>query len=270
MVTSGSGHRMNLLKWLYRQTQRSGKSPGAYCLSEEIGEEMFDYNSKEWQRKRNMILKRDGYACQLSKREGIRAEADTVHHIFPVREYPQYALCTWNLISLSRAMHNTLHDRDTDELTEEGMALLRETALRQGIDLMDEGVTLVIGKPGTGKTTWAKKHMTVSTLVYDLDYIAAAFRLEAGTTNNKQARWMANDLLQGFVIKASTYASHVIIIRTAPSVKELDAIQPERIIFLTKEHRKSEINIPDFDMKLAKIKLWASDNNVPIKTSPPV
>ena len=231
---------------------------------------MFDYKSKKWERKRRFILKRDGYVCQLSKREGMIVEADTVHHIFPVRDYPEYAYCNWNLISLSRAVHNTLHDRDTDELTEEGMALLRATALKQGIDLMDEGVTLVIGKPGTGKTTWAKKHMTASTLVYDLDYIAAAFRLEAGTTKHKQARWMANDLLQGFIIKATTYADHVIVIRTAPSIKELDAIQPDRILILTKEYQKSEINLPDFDMKLAKIKLWASDNNVQINMPPPV
>ena len=231
---------------------------------------MFDYHSDDWKRKRNFILKRDGYQCQLSKREGLRVEADTVHHIFPVKEYPEYAMCTWNLISLSRSAHNILHDRDTNELTDEGMALMRMTARMQGIDLMDEGVTLLIGKPGTGKTTWAREHMTGSTLVYDLDYIAAAFRLEAETTSNKQARWMANDLLQGFVLKATSYASHVIVIRTAPSLKDLEAIQPDRIIFLTKVKQKREIVIPDFDIKTARIEMWAEDNNVPLKKVPPI
>ena len=231
---------------------------------------MFDYHSQDWKRKRNFILKRDGYQCQLSKRDGLRVEADTVHHIFPVKDYPEYAMCTWNLISLSRAAHNTLHDRDTDELTDEGMALMRMTARAQGIDLMDEGVTLLIGKPGTGKTTWAKDHMTGSTLVYDLDYIAAAFRLEAGTTEHKQARWMANDLLQGFVLKATSYASHVIVIRTAPSLKDLEAIQPDRIIFLTKIRSKRAVDIPDFDIKIARIELWADDNNIPLKKVPPI
>ena len=231
---------------------------------------MFDYHSDDWKRKRNFILKRDGYQCQLSKREGLRVEADTVHHIFPVKEYPEYAMCTWNLISLSRSAHNILHDRDTNELTDEGMALMRMTARMQGIDLMDEGVTLLIGKPGTGKTTWAREHMTGSTLVYDLDYIAAAFRLEAETTSNKQARWMANDLLQGFVLKATSYASHVIVIRTAPSLKDLEAIQPDRIIFLTKVKQKREIVIPDFDIKTARIEMWAEDNNVPLNKVPPI
>lgn len=231
---------------------------------------MFDYHSKEWKRKRNYVLKRDGYQCQLSKLEGRKVEADTVHHIFPVKDYPEYAMCSWNLISLSRAAHNIMHDRDTDDLTDEGMALLRSTARKQGIDLMDEGVTLLIGKPGTGKTTWARQHMTGSTLVYDLDYIAAAFRLETCTTTHKQARWMANDLLKGFVLKATAYASHVIVIRTAPSIEELESIQPDRIIYLSKVRQKRQIDIPDFDIKMARIRMWASDNNVPVRDTRPI
>ena len=127
-----------------------------------------------------------------------------------------------------------------------------------------------VGKPGTGKTTWAKEHMTGGTLVYDLDYIAAAFRLEAITTTHKQARWMANDLLRGFVLKASSYGSNVIVIRTAPSPDELEAIQPDRIIILTKVRGKQKVDIPDFDIKLARIQIWAEDNNVPVKMTPPV
>ena len=42
---------------------------------------MFDYHSKEWKRKRNFILKRDGYQCQLSRREGLKVEADTVESL---------------------------------------------------------------------------------------------------------------------------------------------------------------------------------------------
>lgn len=230
---------------------------------------MFSYKSKEWERKRSFILKRDDYQCQLSKREGLTVEADTVHHIFPIKDYPQYAMCSWNLISLSRAVHNTLHDRDTDELTEAGLELMAETAEARGIDLMDEGVTLVIGKPGTGKTTWARKHMTAGTLVYDLDYIAAAFRLDSsGTTDHKQARWMANDLLQGFILKATSYAAHVIIIRTAPTLNEIEAIQPDRIVFLTKVYRKTPYEPLNFDMKLAKIRMWAEENRIPLSTPP--
>ena len=53
-----------------------------------------------------------------------------VHHIYPVDEYPEYAYCLWNLISLSQSMHNTLHDRNTNKLTAEGVALMRRTKPR--------------------------------------------------------------------------------------------------------------------------------------------
>lgn len=53
--------------------------------------------------------------------------ADLVHHIYPVDEFPEYAFEPWNLISVSRAAHNKLHDRDSDKLTAEGVALMRRT-----------------------------------------------------------------------------------------------------------------------------------------------
>lgn len=84
------------------------------------------YKEKRWERKRNKILKRDGYQCQMSKRFGKIRSAEVVHHILPLEEYPEYALCDWNLISLSREAHNTLHDRVTGELTERGKALARK------------------------------------------------------------------------------------------------------------------------------------------------
>lgn len=81
---------------------------------------------------------RDKYQCQILKRYGKLVEADTVHHIFPRCEFPQYQLCDWNLISVSKKAHNSLHVRDTQELTEAGKELLRRTALRQGIPIPDK------------------------------------------------------------------------------------------------------------------------------------
>ena len=93
---------------------------GAFAI---IGD-MFDYNSTKWKRLARAVMRRDGYMCQLSKRYGKRVPAEVVHHIYPVDEYPEYAYEPWNLISLSRKMHNTLHDRNTDALTAEGIALM--------------------------------------------------------------------------------------------------------------------------------------------------
>lgn len=90
-----------------------------------------DYTSKRWKALAAKVMKRDGYMCQLSKRYGKAVPAEVVHHIYPVDEYPEYAYCLWNLISLSRAAHNKLHDRKTGELTEEGRALMRRTKPRE-------------------------------------------------------------------------------------------------------------------------------------------
>ena len=52
-------------------------------------------------------------------------DADTVHHIYPAEEYPEYEWMDWNLISVSRATHNRLENRKTGELTKEGRMLQR-------------------------------------------------------------------------------------------------------------------------------------------------
>lgn len=88
---------------------------------------MFDYKGKRWRELAARAMRRDGYKCQLSKRYGKQVPAEMVHHIYPVDEYPEYAYCLWNLISLSQVMHNTLHDRNTNKLTAEGAALMRRT-----------------------------------------------------------------------------------------------------------------------------------------------
>lgn len=88
---------------------------------------MFDYKARRWERLRAQVMRRDGYRCQLSKRYGKSVPAELVHHIYPVDEFPEYAFAPWNLIAVSRAAHNKLHDRDSDKLTAEGVALMRRT-----------------------------------------------------------------------------------------------------------------------------------------------
>ena len=85
------------------------------------------YNTARWARKREVILRRDGYRCREAARYGKLVEADTVHHIWPVELYPEYAWASWNLVSLSREAHNAMHDRVTGELTERGRAWQRRS-----------------------------------------------------------------------------------------------------------------------------------------------
>lgn len=93
------------------------------------------YKSGRWIRLREAVLRRDGYMCQVSRRYGKRAEATTVHHVFPRELFPEYQWEPWNLISLAGDVHDSMHDRITGELTEKGMELLRRVARRQGVEV---------------------------------------------------------------------------------------------------------------------------------------
>ena len=83
----------------------------------------FDYSSSNgrWQRLRQQALRRDRHKCQESKRFGKSVEAQTVHHIWPAEDYPEFAYCLWNLVSLCQQAHDAMHDRRTRKLTALGL-----------------------------------------------------------------------------------------------------------------------------------------------------
>lgn len=108
---------------------------GPFCVGESMKEVDPFYRSKRWENKRNKILRRDGYRCQYYSRYGKNRQANTVHHIFPREQYPEYEWCDWNLISLSNEAHNKMHERATHDLTEIGEELLRRTARQKSIRL---------------------------------------------------------------------------------------------------------------------------------------
>ena len=81
------------------------------------------YHTTRWEKLAKAVMRRDGYQCQLSKRYGRMIPAELVHHVFPADEYPELFWTPWNLVALSRAAHNRVHDRQTGALTAEGLAL---------------------------------------------------------------------------------------------------------------------------------------------------
>ena len=93
------------------------------------------YKSKRWEHLRKAVLARDKYRCQIAARYGKNVEANTVHHIFPREDYPQYQWTPWNLIAVSHSAHEELHHRNNGELTDKGRELLERTARKRGIDL---------------------------------------------------------------------------------------------------------------------------------------
>ena len=67
------------------------------------------YTSTPWLHKREDILRRDNFECQMCKKRGKFHVAETVHHIKHLKEYPSLALDDDNLISLCNACHNIVH-----------------------------------------------------------------------------------------------------------------------------------------------------------------
>ena len=93
---------------------------------------MFDYGGAKWKRKREHILRLDGYKDRVAAMYGRTEEARIVHHIYPADDYPEYAWLDWNLISVSKGTHNKLENRNTHDLTNLGWWLMSIT--QPGID----------------------------------------------------------------------------------------------------------------------------------------
>lgn len=231
--------------------------------------------SEQWRRKAHSILRRDGYIDQyILKTTGRIIEANLVHHILPRDEFPQYAMEDWNLISLNKRTHSRIIHTIKGKLTNEGRKLMMETAFKQGIKLHEK--ILVIGKPGSGKTTWVKDHMGPEAIVYDLDHIAAAFRLkEAHAERHNGARRMANALFKAFAARAGEYASRIFLIRTAPTTEELAQIKPDEVILCLGRYdirrRKDfqEVDQEAMEKRIEDAKRFCELNSIPFRMIPP-
>jgi len=73
------------------------------------------YNSGDWRTKRQEILDRDHYECQMCKAEGRVTTGDhatlEVDHIKELERHPELALDNDNLRTLCKRCHNKRHKR---------------------------------------------------------------------------------------------------------------------------------------------------------------
>ena len=93
------------------------------------------YRTARWTRLRRFALARDGLMCTECRRFGRRVDADTVHHVFPRTEFPEFQWAAWNCVSLCRGCHDTMHDRNTNALTERGVAMLKRVARQRDMEV---------------------------------------------------------------------------------------------------------------------------------------
>lgn len=226
------------------------------------------YKSNKWVALRNTALIRDKYMCQCCKANNKMVNATCVHHIFPIEHYPDYKYELWNLMSLCDKCHDEMHNHYTGELSKKGMLFLRSIAAVRNIPIScKEETILVCGLRGTGKTTYVRNHLDEFSLAYDLDMIAKAFRLNTPQEDYfKPARRMANDFLKGFILKAHEYAKKIYIIRTAPSIKEYEDINPDRVVFCTKEYQFKEMDDRQKALKdLAELQKHCANSSVVVE-----
>lgn len=201
----------------------------------------------------------------------MKIEADTVHHILPREDWPQYQWCDWNLISVNgRLTHKgRLHEKYSGRLTKLGRQLMRETALANGVKL--SMLTMVIGMPGSGKSTYVRQHLGGG-LCYELDSIACAFRLTVPHREEPHAaaRRMAASMRQAWLQEARKYSDNIWIVRTAPDDQELSDTMPDRIIVMTKQHveRPYRFSREEYQQQIDNAVAWAEANAIEVKYFP--
>ncbi|MCK1257209.1 HNH endonuclease [Streptococcus uberis] len=77
--------------------------------------------TKKWAKFRDRVMRDHDYLCQESLRYGISVQAEMVHHIYPVSEYPELEFVSWNCLPLTNKKHNTFHDRNNDKIIGNGL-----------------------------------------------------------------------------------------------------------------------------------------------------
>ncbi|PZO95405.1 MAG: endonuclease [Streptococcus pyogenes] len=77
--------------------------------------------TKKWEKFRDRVMREHDYLCQESLRYGVSSQAEMVHHIYPVSEYPDLEFVRWNCLPLTNKRHNTFHDRSNDRIIGNGI-----------------------------------------------------------------------------------------------------------------------------------------------------
>lgn len=164
------------------------------------------YHSTAWKHKRQEILERDYGLCQ---RCGM--DADLVDHIIPSKDDWDDRLNSDNLQSLCRNCHRIKTKREW---------MKHHKGMTRYMDIV-----VVCGLPGSGKTTYVKRHMTEHDLIYDYDSLMHSL----SGLPMQQSNHDVHDYIMLFFdqmlrkLKSEQTFDHVWIIRTLPD-KRIDTL----------------------------------------------
>ena len=129
-------------------------------------------------------------------------------------------------------------------------------------------IYLVIGKGGSGKTTWVRQHLGDG-LAYDLDYFANAMKLQLSDKGQRSeddsAAFVANELLMPFCEWARAYAENVFVIRCLPSSDEIDQIAPDILVVCSRQYVRRPFKEKNADKRLMEAIEYARTNSIQVR-----
>lgn len=159
---------------------------------------MKSYVDKKWEKKREVILRRDDYKCIECARRNKTTSATMVHHVNPADCYPELFLENNNLISLCDSCHNKMHNRKYKTLSTLGRKYQALYYRKRDFKEMTE-IVFVVGAPCSGKSTYVKEHIKDNDIVFDYDKLAKAMTNGDNHNNNPFVRKYLHEFRKTFL-----------------------------------------------------------------------
>lgn len=139
----------------------------------------------------------------------------------------------------------------------------------RGSRTLGRKTVLVLGLPGSGKSTYVKENLGDG-ICFDLDAIASAFRLkQPHEENDETLKFMANDLFDSWLKLAKSIPNprSIFVIRVAPRMEEVYKIAPSKIVLCKRIYRNRpfELDMTEYERRIALIKDWARRRHIEIE-----